>query len=165
MDQDETWHTSRPRPWPHRVRWRHSSPPPKRVRLSEPPIISPCLLWPNGRPSRLLLSTCLVMNRTLSVTLHVSKLLPAASHYPFAVDGKTSDSSTQRRRRPVTQRLKPTQNPHNLLSRTCCQSTDGADIWTGGVPLDKLRVENIRRIMLAVAQRLGSNTARITRDR
>jgi len=29
MDQDETWHAGRPRPWPHCVRWRHSSPPPK----------------------------------------------------------------------------------------------------------------------------------------
>jgi len=25
-DQDETWHTSRPRPWPHCVRWGPSSP-------------------------------------------------------------------------------------------------------------------------------------------
>ena len=28
-DQDETWHTGRPRPWPHCVRWGPSSPPPK----------------------------------------------------------------------------------------------------------------------------------------
>ena len=26
-DQDETWHAGRPRPWPHCVRWRPSSPP------------------------------------------------------------------------------------------------------------------------------------------
>jgi len=26
MDQDETWHTGRPRPWPHRIRWGPSSP-------------------------------------------------------------------------------------------------------------------------------------------
>ena len=25
---------------------------------AQPPIFGPCLLWPNGRPSRLLLSTC-----------------------------------------------------------------------------------------------------------
>jgi len=29
--------------------------PPKGAR---PPIFGPCLLWPNGRPSQLLLSTC-----------------------------------------------------------------------------------------------------------
>jgi len=29
MDQDETWHSCRPRPWPHCVRWGPSSPPPK----------------------------------------------------------------------------------------------------------------------------------------
>ena len=29
-DQDETWHAGRPRPWPHCVRWRTSSPSPKR---------------------------------------------------------------------------------------------------------------------------------------
>jgi len=28
-DQDETWHASRPRPWPHCVRWGPSSPPQK----------------------------------------------------------------------------------------------------------------------------------------
>ena len=29
MDLDETWHTGRPWPWPHCVRWGPSSPPPK----------------------------------------------------------------------------------------------------------------------------------------
>ena len=29
MDQDETWHAGRPRPWPHCVTWGSSSPPPK----------------------------------------------------------------------------------------------------------------------------------------
>ena len=28
-DQDEIWQASRPRPWPHRVRWGSSSPSPK----------------------------------------------------------------------------------------------------------------------------------------
>jgi len=32
MDQDETWRTGRPRPWPHCVRWGPSSPFPKRWR-------------------------------------------------------------------------------------------------------------------------------------
>jgi len=31
------------------------APPPK---WAQPPIFGPCLLWPNGRPSQLLLSTC-----------------------------------------------------------------------------------------------------------
>jgi len=30
MDQHETWHAGRPRPWPHCVRWGPSSPSPKR---------------------------------------------------------------------------------------------------------------------------------------
>jgi len=30
MDQDETWHAGRPRPWPHCVRWRARCPSPKR---------------------------------------------------------------------------------------------------------------------------------------
>ena len=29
MDQDETWHAGRPRPWPHCFRWGPSSPSPK----------------------------------------------------------------------------------------------------------------------------------------
>jgi len=29
MEQDETWHAGRPRPWPHCVTWAPSSPPPK----------------------------------------------------------------------------------------------------------------------------------------
>jgi len=28
---------------------------------ARPPIVGPCLLWPNGRPSQLLLSTCIAM--------------------------------------------------------------------------------------------------------
>jgi len=45
MDQDETWHTGRPRPWPRCVRWGPSSPSPKGA---NPPILGPYLLWPNG---------------------------------------------------------------------------------------------------------------------
>ena len=33
------------------------APPPKGAQ--QPPLFGPCLLWPNGRPSQLLLSTCL----------------------------------------------------------------------------------------------------------
>jgi len=45
MDQDETWHAGRPRPWPHCFAWGPSSPPPKG---HSPPIFGPYLLWPNG---------------------------------------------------------------------------------------------------------------------
>jgi len=54
MDQDATWYADRPRPRPHCVRWGPSSP----KKGAQPPIFSPRLLWPNGRPSQLLLSTC-----------------------------------------------------------------------------------------------------------
>ena len=55
MDQDATWYEGRPRPRRHCVRW-GSSYPQKGV---QPPIFRPCLLWPNDRPSQLLMSTCL----------------------------------------------------------------------------------------------------------
>jgi len=79
MNQDATWHgglrilyrTLRryihavlllllllglgPRPRPHCARWGPSSPAQKGA---QPPLFDPCLLWPNGRPSQLLLSTC-----------------------------------------------------------------------------------------------------------
>jgi len=53
MDQDATWYKGRPRPRPHCVTRRPSSPSQKRHTF---PIFGPCLLWPNGRPSQLLLS-------------------------------------------------------------------------------------------------------------
>jgi len=57
MDQDETWHGGRPRPWPRCVRSGPSCPLPKGH--SSPLLLcGPCLLWPNGRPSQLLLSSC-----------------------------------------------------------------------------------------------------------
>ena len=34
MDEDETWHAGRPRPWPHCVRWGPSPPVPKMGRES-----------------------------------------------------------------------------------------------------------------------------------
>ena len=45
MDQDETWHAGRPRPWPHCVRRGRSSPSPKG---HSPPIFGPYLLRPSG---------------------------------------------------------------------------------------------------------------------
>jgi len=41
MDQDETWHAGRPRPWPHCVRWRPTSPSNKGT---QPPIVGPYLV-------------------------------------------------------------------------------------------------------------------------
>jgi len=98
MDQDATWYGCRPRPRPHSVRWRPSSPKmgdspqfsanvclivakrldsrchlirnyrPRRrpwgpgscptKRGTAAPSFGPCLLWPNGRPSQQLLSSC-----------------------------------------------------------------------------------------------------------
>jgi len=46
MDQDETCHAGRPRPWQYCVRWGPSSRSPKKG--AEPPIFGPCLLWPDG---------------------------------------------------------------------------------------------------------------------
>jgi len=56
MDQDATWCGIRPRPRSHYAR-RGPSPPPKREH-SPSPIFGRCPLWPNGRPSHLLLSIC-----------------------------------------------------------------------------------------------------------
>ena len=55
MDQDATWHGGRPLPRRHCVRWEHSSPG-KGAHQSS--LFGPCLLWPNGRPSQQLLSSC-----------------------------------------------------------------------------------------------------------
>jgi len=51
-------HLVRGRHWPRPrcVRWRPSSPPPKKGHIR--PVFGPCLLRPNGRPSQPLLSTC-----------------------------------------------------------------------------------------------------------
>ena len=34
---------------------------------AHPPIFDPCLLWPSGRPSQLLLNTCVVLDSVSSV--------------------------------------------------------------------------------------------------
>jgi len=49
MDQDATWYGGRPRPSRHCVRWKPSSPVPKKG-ADQPlsPIFHPFLLWPNG---------------------------------------------------------------------------------------------------------------------
>ena len=55
MDQDATWYGGRPRPRPHYLRWGPCS-----LKGAQPPIFGPCLLWPNGCSSQLLLSTCIL---------------------------------------------------------------------------------------------------------
>jgi len=37
------------------------------------PILGPCLLWSNGRPSQLVLSTCLINQRSNTVTATIQK--------------------------------------------------------------------------------------------
>ena len=56
MDQDTTWYGGRPRPRGHCLRWGTSSP--RKKEHSGPPLFGPRLLWPNGRPSQQLLSSC-----------------------------------------------------------------------------------------------------------
>jgi len=51
-----TCYGGRPRPRPYCVRWWPSVPQEKVAQ--QPPIFGPCLLWPNGRPSQQLLSSC-----------------------------------------------------------------------------------------------------------
>jgi len=57
-DQDQTWQAGRPWSRPHCVRWGPSYPP----KRGTAPIFGPCLLWPIGRPSQLLLSTCTIIS-------------------------------------------------------------------------------------------------------
>jgi len=56
MDQDAIWYGDTPWPRPHCVGWGPSSPHGKGH--SSPPLLGPYLLWPNGRPSEQLLSSC-----------------------------------------------------------------------------------------------------------
>jgi len=55
MDQDATLFEGRSRPRSHSVTWGPRMIHPQMGQ--RPPIFNPCLLWPNGRPSQLLLST------------------------------------------------------------------------------------------------------------
>jgi len=53
IDQDATWYGSRPGQGDIVL---DGDPAP--LKGAHPPIFGPCLLWPNGGPSQLLLSTC-----------------------------------------------------------------------------------------------------------
>jgi len=49
--------------------------PPPPIQRAQPPIFGPCLLWPNGRPSQLLLSTCSTdVNSINASTVHTAYL-------------------------------------------------------------------------------------------
>ena len=65
----------RPRSRRHCVRWEPSSPT-KRDTAS-PPIFGPCLLWPNGRPSQLLLNSCIIWQHFL--VLHSPNFWPMSA--------------------------------------------------------------------------------------
>jgi len=54
MDADATWYEDRPRPRRYCVTWGTSYP----QKGHSPRIFGRCLLWPNCRPSQLMLSTC-----------------------------------------------------------------------------------------------------------
>jgi len=89
-DKDVTWYEGRPRPRPHRVTWEPSFPLPKGA---QPPIFGPCLLWPNGRPSQLLMSSCYRMHLTAKFrhfTFNRSEVIVLAN--------KQTDKQTNRRR-------------------------------------------------------------------
>jgi len=73
MDQAVTWYGGRTRPRGHCIRWESSSP---RKGAQQPPLFGTCLLWPNGRPSQLLLSCCI---KNALVTSGVSRLINSRS--------------------------------------------------------------------------------------
>ena len=73
MDEDATWYGGRPRrPRPHCARWG------PRKGHSSPTRFGPCLLWPNGRPSQLLLSSCYSAGFALFAVMSYSTATMAA---------------------------------------------------------------------------------------
>jgi len=93
MDQDAIWYGGRPRPSPHCVRWGPSSPVKKR---HSSPQFSVHVLWPNGRPSQLLPSTCLAIVQFYRCHIQPSVL------YIFIYSSSTSISSSKQNIRSVT---------------------------------------------------------------
>jgi len=83
----------RHRPRPHCVRWGRNPPPRKGAQQPHPPLFGPCL-WPNGRPSQLLLSTA---HARVSSGMHGYVLSP--KNCPFAL-GDLDSSTVRFRERP-----------------------------------------------------------------
>jgi len=82
-DQDETWHAGRPRPWPHCVRWKPSSPSRKRA---QPPIFGPYLLRPNGYMDQDVTWGSLMLTRFLFKTVifdESAAVLHKMMHYSY----------------------------------------------------------------------------------
>jgi len=79
MDQDATWHGGRPRLRPHCVRWEPSSPMERGT--AAPHFSGRCLMWPNGRPSQQLLSSC-YMSKALKLH-HLENCFQQTSIYPL----------------------------------------------------------------------------------
>ena len=59
----------RPRPRPHCIIWGSSG---DAAPTAAPPHFGPCLLWPNGRPSQQLLSSCLIVHPMHWIDLQTS---------------------------------------------------------------------------------------------
>ena len=107
-----TWYGGRPQLRPHCVRWGPSSCPHGKGH-SGPPLFGRCLLWPNGRPYRLLLSTCFLMPKapraistgaffdahTYGPYVRVARISLQSVNYVKRVAGINVFSSAQRCRR------------------------------------------------------------------
>ena len=85
MNQDETWHAGRPRPWPHCVIRGSSSP--RKGDTAAPPLFGPCLLWPRS-PS---LATAELLFAQLTAqcpyTLEWAAFLPSKLPLPMGRSG------------------------------------------------------------------------------
>ena len=89
---DETWHAGRPRPWPHCVRWGPSFPPQKG---GGAPRFSAHVYCGHGRPSRLLLSSCITADFVSNLTSKeaVREVDVCCVTWPTNGDGSMSDLS------------------------------------------------------------------------
>ena len=91
MDQDEIWYGGRSRASDIVLDGGSAPPPTKGAR---PPIFGRCLLWPNGRPSQLLLSSC--------SKLRLSAILCFKNLEIFTVGGVKTAEMHFSKRRPST---------------------------------------------------------------
>jgi len=84
----------RPYPRPHCARWGTQLPSQKKGH-SSPPLFGPCLLWPNGRPSQQLLSSCAKWIHTAFFD-HIP-LEPAGGEGGYIVAGQSFPYATSHR--------------------------------------------------------------------